>query len=220
MRKSGASKPLKFKFDLHVHTEISKDAFTKVSELAQVTRRRGLDGIAITDHNSLCSNSPNGTTTLPGIEISSADGHVIALGLADAVPRGLSAEETITDVHRKGGLAIIPHPYDLFRSSVRPDRLTVHPDAIEVFNASSFLHSITWKKALESARRAGLPMVAGSDSHIPQTVGSAYTIVESATLEPYAVMSAIRNGSVTPVPGTVNISHRVRKLLLRSTDRR
>jgi len=220
LRKSGASKPLKFKFDLHVHTEISKDAFTKVSELAQVTRRRGLDGIAITDHNSLCSNSPNGTTTLPGIEISSADGHVIALGLADAVPRGLSAEETITDIRRKGGLAIIPHPYDLFRSSVRPDRLTVHPDAIEVFNASSFLHSIIWKKALESARRAGLPMVAGSDSHIPQTIGSAYTIVESATLEPHIVMSAIRNGSVTPIPGTVNISHRLRKLLLRSTDRR
>jgi len=220
LRKSGASKPLKFKFDLHVHTEISKDAFTKVSDLAQVTRRTGLDGIAITDHNSLSSNSPNGTTTLPGIEISSVDGHVIGLGLTDAVPRGLSAEETITDIHRKGGLAIIPHPYDLFRSSVKPDRLTLRPDAIEVFNSSSFLHSITWKKALESARRAGLPMVAGSDSHIPQTIGAAYTIVESATLEPYTVMSAIRNGSVTPIPGTINISHRVRKLLLRLTDRR
>jgi predicted metal-dependent phosphoesterase TrpH len=208
------------KFDLHVHTEISKDAFTKVSDLARVTRRRGLDGIAITDHNSLCSNSPDGTATLPGIEISSADGHVIGLGLSDAVSRGLSADETIMAIHRKGGLAIIPHPYDLFRSSVGPERLTVRPDAIEVFNASSFLHSITWKKAFESARRAGLPMVAGSDSHIPQTIGSAYTIVESASLDPNVVMSAIRNGSVTPIPGTVNISHRVRKLLLRSTDHR
>ena len=208
------------KFDLHVHTENSKDAFTKASELAQITRRKGLDGVAITDHNTLCSNTSSGTTTLPGIEISSADGHVIGLGLNDAVPRGLSADETITDIHRKGGLAIIPHPYDLFRSSVRPDRLTVYPDAIEVFNASSFLHSITWKKAMESARRAELPMVAGSDSHIPQTIGSAYTIVESSTLDPYVVMSAIRNGSVTPIPGTVNISQRVRKLLLRSTDRR
>ena len=220
MRRSGVSKPLKLKFDLHVHTEISKDAFTKVSELAQVTRLRGLDGIAITDHNSLCSNSPDGITTLPGIEVSSTGGHVIGLGLTESVPRGLSADETITDIHRKGGLAIIPHPYDLFRSSVRPDRLTVHPDAIEVFNASSFLHSITWKKAIESARIAGLPMVAGSDSHIPQTIGSAYTIVEGATLEPKTVMSAIGNGSVTPIPGTVNMSHRVRKLLLRSTDRR
>ncbi len=208
------------KFDLHVHTELSKDAFTKVSELGQLSSGKGLDGIAMTDHNSLCTRMADGTITLPGMEISSSDGHVIGLGLTESVPRGLSADNTITEIHRKGGLAIIPHPYDLYRSSVKPDRLTVRPDAIEVFNASSFLHSITWKKALQSAKSSGLPMVAGSDSHIPQTIGAAYTIVESVTPEPNVVINAIRNGSVTPIPGTVNVSHRLRKFLLRSTDPR
>src|SRR5207249_8633659 len=155
-----------------------------------ICRDRGLDGLAITDHNTLAHDLGEDMVILPGIEISSRDGHVIGLGVSETIPRGLSADETIRRIRGQNGVSIIPHPYDLFRSSVRPDRLTVRPDAIEVFNASSFLHSITWKKAMEPARRAGLPMAAGSDSHIPQTIGSAYTIVESATLDSYTVLSA------------------------------
>lgn len=133
--------------------------------------------------------------------------------------RGLSADGTITEIHRLGGVAIIAHPYDLFRSSVKPDRLTVRPDAIEVYNASSMLHSLTWKKALASARNSDLPMVAGSDSHIPQTVGTAYTIVECDTSKPEAIIKAIGEGSVTPVPGTIRVSQRLRKIILQSRRR-
>jgi len=185
-----------------------------------ISRQRGLDGIAITDHNFLCSRSADGTITLPGIEISSADGHVIGLGLSHPVKRGLSADETISEIHGQGGVAIIPHPHDLLRSSVNPDRLLVRPDAIEVFNASSMIHKVTWKKALASAKRASLPMVAGSDSHIPQTVGTAFTIIDSFSYKPEAIIDGIRKGAVTPVPGTVDISQRVRKLLLRWRDHR
>ena len=198
----------------------SRDAFTKVSELGHLCGQRGLDGVAITDHNSPCDEHVDGPIILPGTEISSSNGHIIGLGISAIVNRGLSAEQTIKDIHKLGGLAIIPHPYDLFRSSIKPERLTVRPDAVEVFNASSILHSITWKKALASARNAGLPMVAGSDSHIPQTVGTAYTIVETDDAEPKAVIEAIKNGSVTPVPGTIRVSQRIRKILLRSKDRR
>ena len=216
----GASRPLKFKFDLHVHTANSKDAFTPFSDLPTLCRYRGLDGVAITDHNYLSSRLIDGTIALPGIEISSADGHVIGLGLTTSVRRGLSADETILEIHSQGGIAIIPHPHDLFRSSVDPGRLKTRPDAIEVFNASSMIHSITWRRALASAKRVSLPMVAGSDSHIPQTLGAAYTIVDSPTPDPSAVISSIKNGSVTAVPGTVSASQRLRKLLLKSRDRR
>ncbi len=133
--------------------------------------------------------------------------------------RGLSADQTIADIHQLGGIAIIPHPYDMFRSSVRPELLNVRPDAIEVYNASSMLHSITWKKALGSARDMGLPMVAGSDSHIPQTIGTAFTIVESASSETEDIIAAIKNGLVTPVPGTIGVSHRLRKFLLQASRR-
>jgi predicted metal-dependent phosphoesterase TrpH len=197
----------------------SKDAFTPVSLLGKLCKNKGIDGIAITDHNSPCLENSEGTITIPGTEISSANGHIIGLGISGPVKRGLPADETITEIHRLGGVAIIAHPYDLFRSSVKPDRLTVRPDAIEVYNASSILHSLTWKKALASAKNANLPMVAGSDSHIPQTVGTAYTIVECDTSKPEAIVKAIGEGSVTPIPGTIRVSQRIRKIFLQSRRR-
>ncbi len=190
-----------------------------MAELRSLCKYKGIDGVAITDHNHPCVDRPEQPIILPGAEISSSGGHIIGLGILGRVKRGLSPDETITDIHHLGGLAVIPHPYDLLRSSVRPDLLTVRPDAIEVFNGSSIFHTVTWKKALAFAKIAGLPMVAGSDSHIPQTVGTAYTIVESDAPEPEPVIKAIGRGLVTPVPGTIHLGHRLRKLMLQSINR-
>ncbi len=153
------------------------------------------------------------------MEISSLNGHIIGLGLSSPVKKGLSADETTREIHRLGGLAIIPHPYDFFRPSVNPELLAVRPDAIEVMNASSILHSLSWKKAINFARERGLPPVAGSDSHIPQTLGRAYTIIENDSGDPASVLDAIRRGEVTPVGGTIRLSLRLRKLLLQAKRR-
>ncbi len=207
---------MKLRFDLHVHTVNSNDAFTKPSELGSLCKLKGLDGIAITDHNQPCLRVPDGTTSIRGIEISSANGHVIGLGLSSPIGKGLSADNTIREIHRLGGLAVIPHPYDRFRSSVNPELLTVRPDAIEVFNASSILHSLAWRKAVDFARKTGLPSVAGSDSHIPQTIGTAYTLIETSSTEPTSVLDSIREGKVTPIGGSIHLSQRLRKLLLQA----
>ena len=127
---------MKLKLDLHVHTSRSTDAFTPPEQLRTICTERGLDGLAITDHNVLAQDLDDELVILPGIEISSRDGHIIGLGLSDAIPRGLSADETIRKIREQNGASIIPHPYDLFRSSVRPHLLTVRPDAIEVINSS------------------------------------------------------------------------------------
>jgi len=210
---------LKLKFDLHVHTTGSKDAFTKPSDLGSLCKLKGLDGIAITDHDQLCMEVPEGLAGIRGMEISSLNGHIIGLGLSSPVKKGLSADETIREIHRLGGLAIIPHPYDILRSSVNPELLAVRPDAIEVMNASSILHSLSWKKAINFARERGWPPVAGSDSHIPQTLGTAYTIIENDSDDPASILKAIRRGEVTPVGGTIRLSLRVRKLLLQARRR-
>jgi predicted metal-dependent phosphoesterase TrpH len=210
--KSEAGFPLKLKLDLHVHTNRSSDAFTSPKQLAIICRDRGLDGLAITDHNVLAVDSSNEVAFLPGIEISTRDGHVIGLGLSEAVPRGLSADETLRRIKDLHGVSIIPHPYDLLRSSVRPHNLAVRPDAIEVINSSSFLHSVTWKRARKFAEKENYAMTAGSDSHIPETIGRAYTEVESPSKDTESVLAALKSGLVSPVGGPIRVSERFRKM--------
>ncbi len=209
--KSEAGFPLKLKLDLHVHTNRSSDASTSPKQLAIICRDRGLDGLAITDHNILAVDSSDELVVLPGIEISTRDGHIIGLGLSETVPRGLSADETIRRINYLNGISIVPHPYDLLRSSVRPHNLTVRPDAIEVINSSSFLHSVTWKRARKFAKE-NYAMTAGSDSHIPETIGRAYTEVESPSKDTASALAALKSGLVTPVGRPIRVSERVRKM--------
>jgi predicted metal-dependent phosphoesterase TrpH len=209
---SEAGLQLKLKLDLHVHTDRSRDAFTSPKQLATICRDRGLDGLAITDHNILASDKSDEVVILPGIEISTRDGHVIGLGISEVVPRGLSADETIRRIRDFNGVSIIPHPYDLLRSSVRPHLLTAHPDAIEVINSSSFLHSVTWKRARKFAERENYPMTAGSDSHIPQTIGRAYTEIECGSKDAGSVLASLRSGSVSPVGRPIRATERFRKM--------
>ncbi len=203
---------MKLKLDLHVHTNRSSDAFTSPKQLAIICRDRGLDGLAITDHNVLSVDSSNEVVFLPGIEISTRDGHIIGLGLSEAIPRGLAADDTIRRINNLHGISIVPHPYDLLRSSVRPHTLEVRPDAIEVINSSSILHSVTWKRARKFAEKQNYPMTAGSDSHIPETIGRAYTEVESPSKDTASVLAALKSGLATPVGSPIRISERVQKM--------
>jgi len=209
---------LKLKLDLHVHTNRSSDAFTSPQQLATICRDRGLDGLAITDHNVLAVDSSDELLILPGIEISTRDGHLIGLGLSETVPRGLSADETLRRIKALHGVSIVPHPYDLLRSSVRPHTLEVRPDAIEVINSSSFLHSITWKRARKFAEKENYAMTAGSDSHIPQTIGRAYTEIESRSKDNESVLAALRSGSMNPVGSPVRATERFRKMFFEKRE--
>lgn len=109
--------------DLHVHTTASDGMMSPAMVLNYVSIHTRLDTLAITDHNTLDGwerarefkerpgNDHLDFDLIPGIEVSSADGHVIGLWIERMIPKGLSAAETVQAIHEQGGVALSPHPY-------------------------------------------------------------------------------------------------------------
>jgi predicted metal-dependent phosphoesterase TrpH len=204
------------KIDMHVHTVRSKDAHTRIEDLPHIIRRKGLDGVAITEHDNFDPPEVD-ALTLPGIEVSTSDGHVIGLGVGETIPPRLPADETMKRIHELGGIAIVPHPYDPVSECVKLGRLKVMPDAIETMNADALTFYLSNWFARRDAEKFGLPQVGGSDSHIPQSIGDAYTVVDSPTRNVKDVLDAIRMGRVRPEGHATSAVNKLRKLKFKFT---
>ncbi|MEZ5404794.1 MAG: PHP domain-containing protein [Verrucomicrobiia bacterium] len=200
----------KLKLDLHVHSHFSADSVAVPEEIIAVAKSKGLNGIAITDHNtSECvdyllqkglmradGHPVDDFLILPGQEITTSEGHLLALGVA--LPnnlKGISPQEAIKLIHEKGGLAVPPHPYDLFRAGIRENVLeTLHFDALEVFNAATTFKRYN-RRAFDYAKKRGLPMTAASDAHHPEAVGTAYGTYQTNDFSVSGILQAIKQES-------------------------
>jgi predicted metal-dependent phosphoesterase TrpH len=123
-------------------------------------------------------------------------GHVLALGVSEVVPAGLSFPDTLDRIRDLGGVAVVPHPFQKSRHGVGPhvSRETLATaDAIEVYT-SRLLTGLANRRAEQFARQQGLPMTAGSDAHIAEMVGQAPTQVGTDERSAEAVLDAIREG--------------------------
>ncbi|MGD6853124.1 MAG: CehA/McbA family metallohydrolase [Candidatus Bathyarchaeia archaeon] len=193
--------------DLHVHTTYSSDSLITPKELVYYSKKRGLNAVAVTDHNTLdgaykiAEQTPD-FLIIPGMEVSSADGHIVALNVEELIPRGYSAVETVERIHKAGGVAIACHPYVYLKGCLRNNVCDVF-DAIEVINARAFPFKNSVKKAQEAAERFHLSRVAGTDAHYGPQIGYGYTEidVEEATVD--AVAKAIVEGQCSPHGGPV-----------------
>ncbi len=200
---------MKLKIDLHVHSRFSADGVSDPDEMVAEARRKGLDGFAITDHNTCAcvdyflqhghmredGQPVDGLLIIPGQEITTAAGHLLALGVRLPDLKGISATEAVELIHQSGGLAVPPHPYDIFRAGIRQSLLDQLPiDALEVFNAATTLKRYN-QMAFDYARARGLPMTAGSDSHHVEVLGVAYSIVEARSFDVAGVLAGITSGA-------------------------
>lgn len=201
-----------FRIDFHSHTGHSGDSLTPARTLLDAARRRGIAALAVTDHNTLdgalqaqalVTHDPErygGLIILPGEEVKTAEGELIGLFLHTTIPRGLSPEETISRIRGQGGLVLVPHPFDRLRGSrIRPDtvaRVARLVDAIEVFNARTIFAADN-RRAVAFAQHHDLPMVAGSDAHVPWEVGYGYLeLDEPPATTPQKLLAQLRAGRI------------------------
>lgn len=188
---------LRLKIDLHVHTVYSDGSGT-VSEVLETAKDKGLDGLAITDHETLegyfeARAFDYDLLVLPGFEVETDAGHVLVLCLERLPPMvgKVGYEDLIQWVNGLEGVTILAHPA---AGRFRLERwMGSKPDAIEVFNAS-YPSEYFVRRSLKLAERLGLPAVGGSDAHHPQMVGDAYTVVEVDGFNSGTVVEAIKKG--------------------------
>jgi len=208
---------LRLRLDLHVHTLHSFDCRITIDELLKRCREKELDGFAITDHGTIdgvpeALEKKGNLVVIPGIEVSTGAADVLALNIQEPVSAGLGLAETVEKIHEQGAVTVLAHPHSLFRP-VPKDREIIEAklDALEVANASHLPFKLMQRRNEALAERLKLPATGGSDSHFLETLGRAYTIIETDSKEIDEVVSSIRRGRTEAAGKGVSILEKLRR---------
>jgi len=183
------------KIDLHCHSYYSNDGISSPEKLIKTALKNGLNGIALTDHNTTqgwkeaaeAAKKINAVLVF-GEEIKikkegKTVGEILGYFLKEEInPRGKSVEEIIDEIKKQGGLAIIAHPYHWRKPFKELEKYKNLVDGIEVFNARSQTKRGN-QKSFIFAQRNNLAMIAGSDAHHCSEVGDAYIETDVKNLE-------------------------------------
>jgi predicted metal-dependent phosphoesterase TrpH len=185
--------------DLHVHT-LASDGVSGVEEILAFVEASDLDVVAITDHERVDAGiaaqriaRARGLSTeiIVGEEITTRNGHLVALFLTERIKPWGSMKDSVARVHDQGGIAIVAHPlvpYPLCASEGTIRKLLDsadarhHPDAIEAFNPTTA--RMRWSRRVpEFIDEVGTASVAASDAHRADLIGSARTRFPGRTAE-------------------------------------
>ncbi|NJD51388.1 MAG: PHP domain-containing protein [Candidatus Methanoperedens sp.] len=164
--------PTIYNLDLHVHSKYSHDSTLQPETIIKISRKRGLSGIAITDHNTMAgaekmrSLAGDDFMVIPGSEISTDKGDVIGLFLNENITsrRFIDVIDIIKD---QGGISILPHPYK--NKFANPEDLVTDVDMVEVMN--SRISKKLNEKASILSKKFGKKIAAGSDAHTSFEIG-------------------------------------------------
>lgn len=182
----------------------SKDSSLPLEEIVEIARKKGLDAICITDHDSMEIRAfaeeyarKTGFTILVGIEFYSLQGDIIAFGIRDYPKERISAQEFLDLVKEQGGICYSAHPFRNNRRGMEEHLLEVTGlSGIEVLNGST--HREACMKAAAYARKLGLVPVGASDCHVPEKVGVCATYVPMEVRTEADLVRAFRAGGLKP----------------------
>lgn len=182
--------------DLHIHSKYSSDGVLNVEDIVKIAVRRGLHGISITDHNTLKAYKKvekGKLLILPGMEVSTSEGHVLVYGIQEEIPRDMSLDETLEIAKELGGFTVAAHPYRFWSGIGEKNvlRFSEKFNAIEVKN--SRCKGSSNKKAFILADRLRLGKTAGSDAHFSDEIGLCFLEVEFSDTD--ELMKEIEKGN-------------------------
>jgi len=168
------------KYDLHIHSKYSYDSSLNPEKIIRYSKKKGLNGIAITDHGTIKGGIETSKLSkndefkiIVGAEIKTEYGDVIGLFLNEEI-RSTKFDEVLDEIKMQGGLSILAHPYRQYKF---PEKIITGVDMIEGFNArSKTAHN---KKAYELGINFNKSMTAGSDAHSYFEIGRGITEVEN-----------------------------------------
>lgn len=191
------------RYDLHLHTHHSFDSLASYDGIIEQVQRRGLDGIAVTDHNTmagaraLAERAP--FPVILGEEIRTQEGEVIGYFMSEEIPRGLSLDETLERLRSQGAVIAVPHPVDRVRASSALGesvlrRIIDRVDLIEGFNARC-MWAADNARARAIAAEYGRPLTAGSDAHHPIEIGRAWSELADFD-DAQSFLAALRGGTI------------------------
>jgi predicted metal-dependent phosphoesterase TrpH len=167
--------------DFHIHSRYSFDSFLEPRTIISLARSNGLDGIAVTDHDTMAGveefrRLASGLYIIAGQEVSTASGDILGLFLKESI-RSTEGDAVIKEIRSQGGLAVLAHPFKWPHLS-RTDEFLKKFDCIEVFNARNNIPAPLLENHLakKSVDRLKLSFLAGSDVHEGFEIGCARTI--------------------------------------------
>lgn len=186
--------------DLHIHTIYSYDGTTSVPAVLARAKQIGLDVIAITDHDEISGSLKArelaldyGLEVIPGIEITTAEGDLLALNVTENIPRDLSLIDTVLRVRQLDGFCIAPHPmaggvgmrslnaYSILKA-LRNIDVAQTLIAIETYNAT-LIDKMSNYYAHILAERLGIAQTASSDAHVLEAIGLGVTEFDGCTAQ-------------------------------------
>jgi hypothetical protein len=186
--------------EFHCHTNASHDSLTRPQDLVTAARRKGIDRLIITDHNTirgaLAAHILDPELVIVGEEIMTTRGEILAAFVTEEVPPYLSPGETIRRLKEQGAFISVSHPFDRFRPGGWDERdlLAILPDvdAIEVYNSRCLFPAFN-RQARAFAEKHNIPGTVGSDAHAAFEVGRSVLVLEQFA-GPDEMRNVIRKG--------------------------
>jgi len=188
------------RLEFHCHTIFSKDSLTRPRNLVDACRRKGIDRVVVTDHNTIAgaqaTQALDPGLVIVGEEIMTTRGEILAAFVIEEIPKALTPQETIRRLKDQGAFISVSHPFDRWRKGgwQEEDLLEILPqvDAIEVYNSRCMLPRFN-REARQFAEKHNVAGTVGSDAHAAFELGQSLMVLEQFD-GPEQMRNVIRKG--------------------------